>query len=206
MAEGGDNSQRAKGSVLGRSISEALSMPETIPSMRRYFVNTIFDSTFVILGVIIGSAFSSDPHISVVIATILTSSVALGISTGVSVYEAEKLEQSIRIAEIERAMLRKLDHTTIERTSRVSVTLIALVNMLAPVMACALTVTPFLVLGGDDIRLAAEVSIGLAITLLFVTGFVIGRMGERNPFYYGVRMAGAGVMAFIICFLVESLV
>jgi len=60
-----------------------MNMPETGPALRRYFVNTIFDSTFVILGVIIGSAFSPDPSYSLVIAIVLTSSFALGISTGV---------------------------------------------------------------------------------------------------------------------------
>ncbi len=73
-------------------MSAAMQMPETGPALRRYFVNTIFDSTFVILGVIIGSAFSPDPSYDLVIATILTSSFALGISTGVSVYEAETME------------------------------------------------------------------------------------------------------------------
>ena len=92
-------------------LKKALKMPETRPALRRYFVNTIFDTTFVILGVIIGSALSPHPSIDVVKTTIITSSVALAISTGASVYEAESLEQSRRLDEISRAMLSSVDET-----------------------------------------------------------------------------------------------
>ncbi len=74
-----------------------MSLPGTWPTIRRYLVNTIFDSTFVMLGIIIGSAFTSDPNIRLTVVTMLTSSVALGISTGVSTYEAENLEQNKRL-------------------------------------------------------------------------------------------------------------
>jgi predicted membrane protein (TIGR00267 family) len=198
--------RRIIGKERSKKVDEALRMPETIPSMRRYFVNTIFDSTFVVLGVIIGSAFSPDPSMRIVIATILTSSVALSISTGVSVYEAEFMEQSIRINEIEKAMLRKLDHTSIERTSKVSVILISVVNSSAPLMACGLALMPFLLLPEGDIQIAAWIAVGLALTLLFITGVIMGRIGKRNPAFYGLRMAGAGVMAFIVGFLIEGLV
>ena len=112
-------------------FKQALKMPETRPALRRYFVNTIFDTTFVILGVIIGSALSPHPNIDVVTTTIITSTVALAISTGSSVYEAESLEQSRRLDEISRAMLSSVDETDLGKTSRASITLIALVNSCA---------------------------------------------------------------------------
>src|SRR4030066_206146 len=86
------------------------------PSLRRFFVNTLFDSTFMLLGVIIGSAFSDNPDIEVVVGTMITTSLALGISTGVSVYEAENLERGIRISQIEKAMIRNLDETVISES------------------------------------------------------------------------------------------
>jgi hypothetical protein len=82
-----------------------LDEPGTGPTLRRFFVNTIFDSTFVILGILIASAFSSEPNLRLVIVTITTSSVALGISTGISVFEAETMEQAIKMKDMERAML-----------------------------------------------------------------------------------------------------
>lgn len=201
--------QRLKGhitnSALVDAINCALKTPDTVPAMRRYFVNTVFDSTFVILGIIIGMALTSDPSSRMVIVTIITSCVALMISTGISVFEAERLEQTIRIQQIEKVMLRKLDETSIKRTSSHSTLLISLTNSLAPLITGSVTLIPFLVFPESDLTMAAWMSISLAIFILFVTGVYMGRMGKKNPYFYGLRMAGAGVIAFIACFLVESL-
>jgi predicted membrane protein (TIGR00267 family) len=187
-------------------LKKALNMPETRPALRRYFVNTIFDTTFVILGVIIGSALSPHPNIDVVKTTIITSAVALAISTGSSVYEAESLEQSRRLDEISRAMLSSVDETDLGRTSRASTALIALINSLAPLLAGAVTLAPFLVLSGSDIVYAAEVSITLAISILFVTGYFMGRLANKNPWVKGARMAVIGLIAFGVCYLIGATV
>jgi len=187
-------------------VDAALSMPGTGPTIRRYFVNTIFDSTFVMLGIIVGGALSEHPDLRVVIATILTSAVALGISTGVSVFEAESMEQNRRIDEIEKALLRSLEDTHIGRSSRASIILIAFVNFLAPLTAGAIILTPFLLISPGDIATAAWIAVSLAISMLFITGLVMGRLGKRNPLIQGTRMALVGVAAFIICFYIQSLV
>jgi predicted membrane protein (TIGR00267 family) len=193
--------------VRGRiteGIRSALSVPGTWPTLRRYIVNTIFDSTFVMLGIIIGSAFSSEPNIRLTIVTILTSSVALGISTGVSTYEAESLEQNKRLDEIERAMLRPLDDTHLGRSARSSMLLISFFIFLAPLTVGLVILTPFLI--NDDIVVAAWIAIALAISVLFITGVLMGRSGGRNPWLQGARMAVIGAIAFVICFYIEKLV
>jgi predicted membrane protein (TIGR00267 family) len=191
--------------TLGGKLRAVLDEPETGPTLRRFFVNTIFDSTFVILGILIASAFSSEPNLRIVIVTIVTSSVALGISTGISVFEAETMEQSIKMKEMERAMLRSLEDTHIHKISRNTILVVALVNFTAPVIAGTITLTPFLLLGEEDIKLAAYISLGLAITILFVVGAIMGRAGERNPLIQGARMAIAGIAAFLLCYWIESL-
>jgi predicted membrane protein (TIGR00267 family) len=191
--------------TLRGKLRAVLDEPETGPTLRRFFVNTIFDSTFVILGILIASAFSSEPNLRIVIVTIVTSSVALGISTGISVFEAETMEQSIKMKEMERAMLRSLEDTHIHKVSRNTILVVALVNFTAPVIAGTVTLTPFLILGEENIKLAAYISLGLAITILFVVGVVMGRAGERNPLVQGARMAIAGIAAFLLCYWIESL-
>lgn len=191
---------------LIKRIRSCLRMPDTGPALRRYFVNTIFDSTFVILGVIIGSAFSEGASRDVVISIILTSSVALGISTGVSVYEAETLEQERRISEIEHAMLASLENTELKTMSRISIFLISLVNFSAPLITCLVTVTPFLFATSENLRETAIISLVLALSILFVTGALMGKMGNHNPFVKGARMAFIGFIVFLICFWIESLV
>jgi len=183
-----------------------LATPGTWPTIRRYMVNTVFDSTFVTLGIIIGSVFSGDPNLRLTIATILTSSVALGISTGVSTYEAENLEQNKRIDEIEKAMLRPLDDTHIGRSARSSIFVISFFIFLAPLFVGLVILSPFLLLDEAQILTAAWIAIALAITVLFVTGILMGRSGGRNPLVQGARMAVIGIIAFVICFYIESLV
>jgi len=192
--------------TIRQRLDAALSMPETGPTIRRYFVNTIFDSTFVMLGIIIGSAFSGDPNIHVVVATIITSAVALGISTGVSVFEAETLEQNRRMDEIEKALLRSLQDTHIGESSRSSIYLISFLNFLAPLIAGTIILLPFVILSQEGIQTAAWIGVGLAISILFVTGLVMGRMGRRKPLVQGMRMALFGVAAFVLCYFIESLV
>jgi predicted membrane protein (TIGR00267 family) len=195
--------------MVRRSISEgikaALSMPETWPTIRRYLVNTVFDSTFVMLGIIIGSAFSSEPNMRLIVVTILTSSVALGISTGVSTYEAENLEQNKRLDELERAMLRPLDDTHIGKSARSSMLLISFFIFLAPLLVGAVILSPFVLLN-EDIVTAAWIAIALAIGILFTTGVFMGRSGRRNPWVQGARMAFIGAIAFVICFYIERMV
>lgn len=189
---------------ISKKIRAVLDEPETGPTLRRFFVNTMFDSTFVILGILIASAFSSEPSLRTVTVTIITSSVALGISTGISVFEAETMEQSIKMREMERAMLTSLEDTHLHSISRYTIILVAAVNFCAPIIAGAVTLSPFLLVGESNIRLAAYVSFGLAITILFVVGAAMGRAGQRNPWVQGSRMAVAGVAAFLICYFIES--
>jgi len=196
----------AKKDRNGSWFKEAMSLPETGPALRRYFVNTMFDSTFAVLGIIIGSALSFDADKGLVVATIITSCVALAISTGTSVYEAETLEQSRRMDEIGRAMLRPVEETNLGKASKASAALIALFNSIAPLVSGAIIVSPFLLLDEGTLLVAAEVAIALAIVLLFITGFIMGRISEKNPWWKGLRMALVGLGAFVVCYLIGGAV
>ena len=179
--------------------------PGTGAALRRYMVNTVFDATFVILGVVIGLAFSPEPDFRILIGTMLTSSVALAISTGVSVYEGESLEQDKRVQRIEEAMLTELKDTEVDRRSGTSVVMIATVNFLTPLAVCGIVITPFLMLGEDSIRSAGFVAVGLALCLLFATGTALGRTGKGVAWLRGLRMALIGLGAFFVCYAIESL-
>lgn len=196
----------AKNERNGSWFKEAMSLPETGPALRRYFVNTMFDTTFVVLGIIIGSALTADADKGLVITTIVTSCVALAISTGSSVYEAESLEQTRRLDEIGRAMLRSVDETNLGKAAKTSAIIIALANSMAPLMASAIIISPFLLIGGGSLLTAAEASIVLAIVMLFVTGFIMGRLSDRNPWWKGLRMAMVGLVAFVICYIIGGAV
>ena len=192
--------------MFGRRMGEAMRSPGTGATLRRYLVNTVFDATFVILGVVIGLAFSPEPDFRILVGTMLTSSVALAISTGVSVYEGESLEQDKRVQRLEQAMLTELKDTDVERRSGTSAILIAVLNFVTPLAVCGLVISPFLILGEDGIRSAGFVAVGLALCLLFATGTALGKTGKGIAWLRGFRMALIGLGAFIVCYAIESLI
>lgn len=180
------------------ALRRMLRREEVGPAFRRFFINTLFDSTFMLLGITIGSAFTANPDLKVILGTMITSSLALGISTGVSIYEAESLERGRKIAELERALFMDLEETKIWRAARASTLLISLLNFLTPLVACAIVVWPFALAsrGILEIRLAAKLSVLLALATLFAGGVYVGKVGRGNPWVKGLRMVLFGLLAF----------
>lgn len=178
------------------------------PIFRRLFINTLFDSTFMLLGIVVGVAFSAEVSLRVVIVTIATSSLALGISTGVSVYEAESLERERKITKLENALFMDLKGTKIEKTARSIVILTALINFSTPLVSCAVAITPFILTALNllEVHVASWISAVLVLGTLFFAGIYLGKLGRKNPWIKGLRMVFFGLVAFTIGFLLNSLI
>jgi len=178
------------------------------PDIRKFFINTLFDSTFVLLGIIVGSAFVASPELKVILGTMLASSLALGISTGVSVYEAESLGQEMELKEIEKAMLKDLHHTQVAKSMQATTLVISIVNFLTPLCICGITIAPFLLAlaGILAISTAAWISILTILATLFAAGFYLELGNKRSAIFKGIKMAAFGVLAFLIGFGIELLI
>ncbi len=189
-------------------LAKMLKREDVGPIIRRLFINTLFDSTFMLLGIIVGAAFAADVNMGVVLITMVTSSLALGISTGVSVYEAESLERERKISELERALFRDLSGTRIERSAKSITIMTALINFSTPLVSCAVTISPFVLaaLRILEADVAPWFSVMLALITLFSAGVYMGRLGKKNPLLKGLRMAIFGLIAFIIGLLLNALV
>lgn len=177
------------------------------PIIRRFFINTLFDSTFMLLGIIVGSAFAADAGLNIIMVTMLTTSLALGISTGVSVYEAESIEQERKISDLEKALFTDLKDTSIEKTAKSTIILATLINFATPLFSCAITIMPFILaaMGLLHIDIAAWISVTLALSTLFAAGVYMGRLGKTNPYIKGLRMVAFGILAFLIGVLLDAL-
>ena len=179
------------------------------PIIRRFFINTLFDSTFMLLGIIVGSAFSgAAASLKVIILTMLTTSLALGISTGVSVYEAESLEQERKIADLEKALFTDLTDTSLHKASKYTIAIATLINFATPLFSCAITIMPFVLVtvGILPLVIAEWISVALALSTLFGAGVYMGRIGKTNPYTKGFRMVAFGVLAFAIGYLLNMLI
>ena len=182
-------------------------LAEIGPILRRFFINTLFDSTFTQLGVLIGSAFADSPDLRLVIGTLISSSIALGISTGVSVYESETLERERKTIELEKALFRKLDKTRLADSYRDYARLLAIVNFVTPLICCAVIVTPIVAAFFNILTTstASWLSIIFALSILFAAGVYFGRYGKQNPIKKGLRMVGFGIIAFAAGYLIQLL-
>jgi len=190
------------------SLRETLKHESVGPIIRRFFINTLFDSTFILLGILVGAAFAADAGLNVVVVTMLTTSLALGISTGVSVWEAESLEQERKISDLEKALFTDLEDTSIHKTAKYTVILATLINFATPLLSCAITITPFIfvALGVLHIDMASWISVALALSTLFSAGVYMGRIGKTNPYKKGLRMVAFGVLAFAVGYLLDLLI
>ncbi|MCD6528964.1 hypothetical protein J7L06_01560 [Candidatus Bathyarchaeota archaeon] len=205
IIDGGDTRRGMK--FLG-SLRSVLKRAKAGSSFRRFFINTLFDSTFMLLGIVVGSALTPASNVRVVLSTMIASSLALGISTGVSVYEAESLEWRLKLDEIEKAMLTDLENTGFAQLGKRAVVLIAILNFLTPLLSCGVTIIPFLMtLGGFiGVNCAGYVSALLALSTLFLSGAYIGKKSKMNPWVKGLRMVVLGIMAFISGILIRLVV
>jgi len=178
------------------------------PVVRRFFINTLFDSTFMLLGIVVGSAFAADAGLNIIIVTMLTTSLALGISTGVSVYEAESLEQERKISDLEKALFTDLQDTTILKKAKATILLATLINFATPLLSCAIAISPFIfaAIGLLQIETASWLSVVFALGTLFGAGVYMGRVGKTNPYKKGLRMVAFGILAFAVGFLLNQLV
>jgi len=189
-------------------LRETLRREDVGPIIRRFFINTLFDSTFMLLGIVVGAASAVDARLNIVLVTMVTTSLALGISTGVSVYEADSLERERKIAELEKALFRDLSGTRIEKMARSITILTVIINLLTPLVSCAVIISPFIFAIWKilEVNVASWFSVILALGILFSAGVYLGRLGKTNPWTKGLRMAGFGLIAFIIGFLLNALV
>ena len=178
------------------------------PVIRRFFINTLFDSTFMLLGIIVGSAFAANAGLNIIVVTMLTTSLALGISTGVSVYEAESLEQEKKISDLEKALFTDLQDTTILKKAKTTIWLATIINFATPLLSCSIAISPFIfvAIGALQIETASWVSVMFALSTLFTAGVYMGRLGKTNPYKKGLRMVAFGILAFALGFLLDTLV
>jgi len=176
-----------------------------LSDIRKFFINTIFDATFTVMGIISGSAFTGDAK--TVLITLFTSSVALGISSGVSVYEAETLEEEKRIEELEKALITDLEDTVLERNISKRAMMVSIVILVTPLIPSIITAIPLFAsfFGVLELRQAAFISIALALGTLLVIGTLMATDGIKARLLKGLRMAFFGGIAFLIGYTLESL-
>lgn len=171
---------------------------------RRYFVMNTFDGALTMLGIVVGSYAYGEMDVYLILGAGFGASLAMAISGPSGAYMAERAERRRGLQELEKAMLRNMDNSLHARAMKVASVWVALVNGGAPLIAGVIALTPFLLAAWGMLTplLAMYSSIGAMMTMLFILGIFLGRIGRENLIISGVKTLTIGlVTAAIIVFV-----
>ncbi len=171
---------------------------------RRYFAMNAFDGVLTIIGVLMGNYSARVSSASTVLATGLSTCVAIGISGLWGAYLTESAERRRDLAELESYTLTDLSQTKIGQASRAAVIIVALVDGLAPFLAALIVLIPFFLTPlWTNITISYYSSLVLALATLFGLGAFLGNISRQNLFVSGVKMIGAGMAAILASYLLR---
>ena len=171
---------------------------------RRYFAMNAFDGVLTIIGVLMGNYSAQVRSSSTVLATGLSTCVAIGISGLWGAYLTESAERRRDLAELESYTLTDLSQTKIGRASRTAVVIVALVDGFAPFLAALVVLLPFFFTTlWTNITISYYFSLGLALIALFALGAFLGNISRQNLIVSGAKMIGAGLMAILASYLLR---
>ncbi|EMA17834.1 VIT1/CCC1 transporter family protein [Haloarcula argentinensis] len=177
--------------LLGKEDVRAIS--------RRYFISNGFDGTLTSIGIIVGAVLSGVPDGYTVIKIGLGAAVGLGTSAVWSVWEIERAETRAEIRRIERAMLKDLDDTRVQRDQSGARFVHAIMSGLGPLIGVLIPLTPFGVEGTVvTMAEAALIAVGLGIGVLGAFGAYMGSISGQRWYVAAARMGLAGLVVAIL--------
>jgi len=172
---------------------------------RRYFAMNAFDGVLTTIGVLVGNYLAGVRDLSIPIQIGIATSIAMGISGLWGAYLTESAERQRELTDLEKISLIDQSETSIGRASRFAVIVVSVVDGLAPALAAFIVLIP-LFLGPwiNNPILSYGLAGGIALLLLFVLGFFLGKVSEKSLIGYGFKTLLAGILAIAINFLLGA--
>jgi len=187
-----------------RELDEYRRLAEVDQIGRRYLAMNAFDGILTIIGVVMGTYIAGVSGARIVVATGMATAMAMGVSGLWGAYMTESAERRHELQELEHAMLTDLQHTKQARASRFAVVVVSVIDGLAPLVAGAVVLTPFLFarLVGD-IGVCYIASLAVAAAMLFSLGAFLGRIARASLLRSGARMVVAGLVCIALSLLLN---
>ena len=175
------------------------------PISRRYFIMNAFDGATTVLGVVVGAYAAGITNESWVILSGLGATLAMGMSGFAGSYMAEDAEGTKKLNTLEKSMLTELKDSVVGRASRFASVWAAIIGGGAPALTGAICLMPFFFAthGLFPISLALQISIGLALSIMFLLGAILGKISCRNIVFHGLKMLLVGVLLTLIFFTLK---
>ena len=97
-------------------------------------------------------------------------------------------------------MLTELKNSVVGRASRFASIWAAIIGGGAPALTGAACLLPFFltIQGLISINLAVQVSVILALSIMFLLGTVLGKISCRNMFFHGSKMLLVGIILTVV--------
>ena len=166
------------------------------PIGRRYFIKNAFDGAMTSMGIVVGAYVAGDPEPFFIISAGLGASLAMGLSGLVGAYVTEAAERTRELESLERSMLKDLEKSVIGRASRLASLWAGIVDGSSPALAAVVCLAPFFLF---PVAFAIQLSIVIALVVLFLLGVFLGRVSNRNVFLHGMKLLCVGlILAFIL--------
>lgn len=168
--------------------------------VRRYFVMNSFDGVLTTLGILFGSFISNSIVPSLIVRIVIATGIAMFISGFFGTYLTESSERKREIKELEKAMVKKFENSTLQKiASKISI-ISAFVDGISSLIASIVTIIPFFL--GIDPFVSFYASVSIAFGLLFLLGSYLSKISKERIVIGGLKMLLAGIAAALLILLV----
>jgi len=166
------------------------------PISRRYFIMNAFDGATTILGIVIGAYVAGITNEFWVVWSGLGATLAIGLSGFVGSYMTEEAESARKLNSLEKSMLTELKDSVVGKASRFASLWAGIIGGVAPALTAVICLIPFFLssCGLFSISFAVQLSVVLALSVMFLLGVFLGKISSRNMLLHGVKMLLVGLI------------
>ena len=181
-------------------IRRYIQISEVAPISRRYFIMNAFDGATTILGIVVGAYVAGITNEFWVIWSGLGAALAMGLSGFAGAYMTEEAELARKLKNLEKSMLTELKNSVVGKASRFASLWAGIVDGVSPALAAVACLTPFFLSshGLFSINSAIQLSVAIALSVMFLLGVFLGKISSRNMFFHGVKMLFVGLILMLI--------
>jgi predicted membrane protein (TIGR00267 family) len=181
-------------------IRRYIRISEVAPISRRYFIMNAFDGATTVLGIVIGAYVVEITNEFWVIWSGLGVSLAMGLSGFAGAYMTEEAEREKRLDALEKSMLTELKDSVVGKASRFASLWAGIVDGVSPALTAVVCLTPFFLSshGLFSINFAIQLSIAMALSIMFLLGVFLGKISNRNVLFHGAKMLFVGLIITLI--------
>jgi len=189
-------------------IRDYIRISEVAPIGRRYFIMNAFDGATTILGIVIGAYVAEITNQFWVIWSGLGATIAMGLSGFAGAYMTEEAERTRKLNSLEKSMLKKLGKSVVGKASRFAPLWAAIIDGTSPAIAAIACLTPFFLssFGVFSINFAFQLSIAIALVVMFMLGVFLGKLSGRSILFHGVKMLLVGLILTFVFLALKAII